>query len=274
MNLFDAHTHLNSEILFPDRQIYLNKFIENGWKWLINVWASDYFNQKGIQIAKSFNQTQQNYCLVKSTLWYHPEECSQGIITETNLKAKINQISDLFLQNQKYIVAIWECGIDLHYPEAKTKLTLQKKIFALQCDLAQELNLPLIVHSRDWFEETLDVLKNYKNLKIYFHCRGYWVDKIKELKKIWLKNLFIWFCGNVSYKKANSLRESLKETDLDQLLLETDAPWLSPQIVRWQQNEPANIKYIYDFVSDFLNIKKEILANKLEKNFKKMYEKL
>jgi TatD DNase family protein len=82
------------------------------------------------------------------------------------------------------VVAIGECGIDLHFPGAPESLDLQKKLFALHCELAQELNLPIIVHSRDGFAPTLEVLQNYPEIKVYFHCRGYGPEEVETLKRL------------------------------------------------------------------------------------------
>ncbi|MBU0626600.1 TatD family hydrolase [Patescibacteria group bacterium] len=86
-----------------------------------------------------------------------------------------------------------------------------------------------------------------------------------------LHRLFIGFCGNVSYKSADNLREALKIVHLDSLLLETDAPFLAPQVVRGQTNEPAFVKYIYEFVAEYLSMDIEKLAQQCEHNFKELY---
>ena len=85
-------------------------------------------------------------------------------------------------------------------------------------------------------------------------------------------NLFIGFCGNVTYKNAQNLRDSLAKVSLDQLLLETDAPRLSPQVVRGTTNHPANVTYIYEFVADQLHIDIATLSLQIEKNIKAVYE--
>jgi TatD DNase family protein len=117
-------------------------------------------------------------------------------------------------------------------------LGLQKELFALQCDLAQELNLPIVVHSRDEFNQTIDILQNYKSQTIYFHCWGYGPEEYRKLNDMF-PNLFIGFCGNVTYKNAQALRDTLAIVDKNQLVLETDAPYLAPQVVRGQTNHPA-----------------------------------
>jgi len=115
---------------------------------------------------------------------------------------------------------------------ASETLEIQKQLFIRHCELARELNLPIVVHSRDAFNDTFEILQNYTDLTVYFHCRGYGTQEIKKLQDLKIKKLYFGFCGNVTYKKAEELRESLKIIPLDQLVLETDAPWLTPQIVR------------------------------------------
>jgi len=86
------------------------------------------------------------------------------------------------------------------------------------------------------------------------------------------KNLYIGFCGNITYKKAEELRETLKIVSLSQILLETDAPYLTPQIVRGENNHPANVKYIYDFVAEVLHIAPNILSQQVDTNFHTLYK--
>lgn len=127
------------------------------------------------------------------------------------------------------------------------------------------------MHSRDAFHETFEILKNYSDLTIYFHCRGYGPEEFRVLSSEF-RNLYVGFCGNVTYKKAEELRETLKIVPLTQLLLETDAPYLTPQIVRGTDNHPANVKYIYEFVSEFLQINPEALSDHVLANFHSIYK--
>ncbi|NOZ44886.1 MAG: TatD family deoxyribonuclease, partial [bacterium] len=130
--------------------------------------------------------------------------------------------------------------------------------------------LPLVIHSRDAFEETMEVLISYTDLEIYFHCWGYDEAEIIKIQESFPK-LWIGFCGNISYKNAESLRRSLKQLDLKHLVLETDSPYLSPQVVRGERNQPANIRYIYSFVSKELGIAEDELAKRVNKNFLDLY---
>lgn len=271
MRLYDAHTHLNNEQLFPVLEDCLKRFIEVWWVGLVNVGASDFYNEKGIEIAKNYFPKES--LLVKASVGLHPEVVDTEV-NEENMEAKIENLKQMIQDNREFVVGVGECGIDLHQAWSLETLDLQKRLFSLQCDLARELNLPLIVHSRDGFDQTLDVLKEYRDLVVYFHCRWYEADEVERLKVEGQRlnwKLFIWFCGNVTYKKADVLRESLKLVPLESLVLETDAPYLSPQVVRWEQNEPANVKYIYEFVAEYLWMDIEKLAQQCEVNFKSLY---
>ncbi len=268
---YDSHTHLNDENLFQDRKDLLQRFRDLGGKWLVNVWANHEFNKRWLAIAKDtiWYTSSANNMFVWATIWFHPYEVVAGHITQNNIQEQIDQLEQQYLTNREYICAIGECGIDTHY-DGEDDISLQQQLFQMQCDMARKYDLPLIIHSRDAFTPTRDVIKNYKDIKIYFHCRGYDEVEIKQLESFF-PQLRIGFCGNITYAKAENLRRSLQAVDMTHMVLETDAPYLSPQVVRWQKNQPANIKYIYDFVAKYLNLGGEDLAIIIEKNFERLY---
>lgn len=266
MKLFDSHTHLNDEQIYNQRQILIENFISQWWSWLIIPWVSEDRNSRWIEIVKEY----QDKILIWANIWVHPSEVCEGKIDETSIQSKYDYLKNTIENNKQQIVWIGECWIDLHYPWAEKTIQLQKKLFAMQCELAQEFWLPLIIHSRNDFESTIDVLKDFKTLKLYFHCYWYWPQEIKYIQKNY-PNYYIWFAWNVTYPKATTLRDSLKEIELSNLLIETDSPYLAPQKLRWTINNPANVKLIYEFISEFLWIEKEILAQQLESNFMKLF---
>lgn len=114
--------------------------------------------------------------------------------------------------------------------------------------MAKELDLPVVIHSRDDFASTLEVLQPYTDLKIYFHCYGYGPDEIAVLRASFPR-LRIGFCGNITYPKAQPLRDALLACDIGSIVCETDAPYLSPQKVRGETNEPAHVRLIYEYIS-------------------------
>jgi TatD DNase family protein len=181
----------------------------------------------------------------------------------------ISSLKNLYAQYSDHIIAIGECGIDTHY-DGDPYIDLQKELFAQQCNLAQELDLPIIIHSRDDFASTWDVIKNYKNQKIYFHCRGYGPDEVKIIQD-YFPHLWIGFCGNISYPKAQILRDSLYVTRPESILLETDAPYLAPQKCRGQTNEPAFVVQIYDYVASITGTNLLVLQQSIADNVRRLY---
>ena len=128
-----------------------------------------------------------------------------------------------------------------------------------------------MIHSRDAFNETYEILKNFKNITVYIHCRWYWTDEIKTMLKTF-NNLYIWFCWNSTYKNAENLRESIKILPLKNLLIETDAPYLSPQWFRWTLNAPERVKEIWKYIGELLNIPEEQLRKQVKENFFNLYK--
>ncbi len=269
MVFYDAHTHLNDNKLCPDRKLYIQRFIDAGGVGLVNVWVDAQRSQKAIDIAiqaqKLFPTT-----FVKATIGHHPSEvCFGKISVVDDVLDAIQSLKDLYSTHAKHIVAIGECGIDTHY-EGDPHIGLQKELFAQQCDLAQELDLPIVIHSRDDFASTWDVIKKYKNQKIYFHCRGYGPDEVKVIQDHF-SQLWIWFCGNITYPKAQILRDSLYVTRPESIVLETDAPYLAPQKHRCKTNEPAFVVHIYNYVVSITGTDPLVLQQSIADNVRRLY---
>lgn len=266
---YDSHTHLNSDELYPQRQTYLQHFIDAGGKWLVNIGVDAEWNQRAIDIAiqaeKQFPDT-----IVKATIGYHPSlVCFEKMTSVTAITQSIQSLKTLYNQYSQHIVGIGECGIDTHY-DGDPHIDLQKELFTQQCDLAAELHLPIVIHSRSDFASTFDVIQNYKQQKIYFHCRGYGPDEIDILQN-YFPNLRIGFCGNISYPKAQAIRDSLLRVHPENIVFETDAPYLAPQSMRGQQNEPANVSMIYMYTSDVLSMSNDKLQTIIKQNFGILY---
>ncbi len=279
---YDAHTHLNSEKMFDNYQEYIDKFVAIWWRALVNVWADHGYNENALTIAR---ENTNEVCAIYTTLGLHPceiesweknvqktswEEEQKFLLSEHDVQEEFLKLKKLVLENKKEIVAIGECGIDLHYVNTPENLALQKLLFQRQLDLARELDVPVVIHSRDAFKETLEILKDYTDLKIYVHCWGYGPEEVKTLLEIFPK-VWIGFTGNVSYPKAQDIRESLAVVPRECLLLETDAPYLAPQKVRGKTNEPAFVQYVYQFVAEQLAVSEGTLAQQIEQNAKVLY---
>ena len=163
-------------------------------------------------------------------------------------------------------IAIGEIGLDYHWNYGTKEE--QELLFREQIEFAIEKKLPIIVHSRDSFEDTFDILSDYNYSNVIIHCFGYGV---KEAEKFLNNGYFISFAGNVTYKNALQLQEACKIVPYDSLLIETDSPYLTPVPKRGRKNRPDYVKYTYEFISNLRGIEIEELAGKVKENFFKAF---
>ena len=181
------------------------------------------------------------------------------------------------------LVAIGEGGIDHHWnPNGadgrnknefdKAMYEREKELFAMQLELARKTDLPFIVHSRDGFEDTLDVIKNVGYNKGIIHCFSYGKEEARTFLDL---GWYISLSGAVTYTKKSCMKdmeELLRFIPEDRILIETDSPYLSPVPLRGQTNNPTHIKHTYDFVSRARGISSEELCNTVDANSRKLFK--
>lgn len=181
------------------------------------------------------------------------------------------------------IVAVGECGIDHHWnPSGEDgrcesdfdELTYrgERELFEAHLELAREFSLPVIVHSRDGFEDTMDCLKNVGYDNGIIHCYSYGIDEARAfLDRGW----YIAFGGAITYNKKAKLeavKELLRFVPADRFLCETDAPYLAPVPLRGTVNTPVNVEHVYNFASEVRGITPEALSNLVDENIKKLFK--
>lgn len=173
------------------------------------------------------------------------------------------------LAKDERFVAIGEIGLDYYW--AKESKEIQKEVFIKQIEIANELNKPIIIHIRDAMGDALEILKEYKcNRKGIIHCFSGSKEMALEFVKL---GYYIAFGGTLTFKNNVHGKEALKALSLDQILCETDAPYLTPVPKRGQRNETANVKLVYKFIADYLNIDENTLIEKVKANYERlMYE--
>lgn len=188
----------------------------------------------------------------------HPDECNFENVDISFIKK--------YAENKK-VVAIGEIGLDYHYPE--TSKETQKKFFIKQIQLANELSLPVVIHSRDADMDMLEILKQNKiNKNFVMHCFSSSVEVAKEIIKL---DGYISFSGTVTFKNAKKLVEAVKIVPEERLLVETDCPYLTPEPNRGKRNEPQNVWDTLRKISEIRNINVEKLAYITNKNTKTFY---
>jgi TatD DNase family protein len=207
---------------------------------------------KALSIA---NRYERIWC----ALGYHPYEA--GKVTQ-------EELSDLRkLLNGDKVVAVGECGLDYYRDIAPKKA--QWELFESQLQMAKELDLPVVVHSRDADEDTVTILKNSGVDRGVIHC---FTGTEKLLKGALDLGFYISLSGIVTYKNANGLRELAKRIPLDRLLVETDSPYLAPVPKRGKKNAPYYVFYTLKFLSEWLKVPFEVLERITTANAVKLFD--
>ena len=270
---YDAHMHLNDAQLIEHWQSHIEAFLALGGKWLIIVGTDYASNASAISLVQSINQAYGDQLFCKATVGIHPAEVAYGnITTQEEVNQAIDTLKQQLQENKAHIVALGECGLDAHYPGYETNQWLQAALFNAQIALGEKEQLPLVVHSRDDFNGTLALMRQSPHLKRYLHCWSYTSEELLQLSTDF-PHLWIGRCGNTTYPKAQSLRESLiacQQTDIHRLL-ETDAPYLAPQGKRGEINTSSNIPLLYTYTSDLLNLPLSEVQDIVAKNFIDLY---
>jgi TatD DNase family protein len=246
--MIDTHCHLDMLKTEED----LKESIEN-LDYLITIGCDKEEIKKAIMLANKYEN-------VYASIGYHPYDVNG--ITDKD----IEDLKNLAKNNPK-VVAIGECGLD--YYRDYTPIERQKYFFEKQIEVAKELNLPVIVHSREANRDTENMLEKYAPFEAggIIHCFG---GDMQMMEKCVDMGFYISFAGNITYPKAENLREVLKNVPLDRLLLETDSPFLAPQKKRGKPNKPSYIYYTRDFVANLLGISAEELEKITDENARKL----
>ena len=248
--MIDTHCHLDMLKKEEDLKDSIEKL-----DYLITIGCDKEEIYKAIELANTYDN-------VYASIGFHPYDVND--ITDEDIAI----LKELALKNPK-VIAIGETGLD--YYRDITPKDKQEYFFRKQIELAKDLNLPLIVHSRSANRDTERILSEYApyNASGIIHCFG---GDMQMMEKCVDMGFYISFAGNITYPKADNLREVLKKVPLDRLLLETDSPFLSPQKVRGKPNKPSNIFYTLEYVADLLGISAEELESIVQENAKRLFK--
>lgn len=245
----DSHCHIYKEY-YADIDQIMEKIFNGGISKIINNGCDYESCLEVLELSKSYENV---YC----ALGLHPENDMSDILKVIDL-IKNNK-------NNKKMVAIGEIGLDYHYEkDSKDK---QIDIFRRQLDLAQELDLPVIIHSRDATGDMLKILKDYK-LRGVIHCFNGSIEVAKEYIKMGFK---LGINGVITFKNCK-LIDVIKSIGVNNIVFETDSPYLSPVPYRGTKNDSTNIKYIAEFISSNLSISVDELSNITNKNVSDIFD--
>lgn len=255
MELIDTHCHLTFDELVNDLEAVLLRSKEAGVTGWVTVGTDPQQNQMAVEIASKYEN-------LYATVGIHPhfaKNVTPEIITELKKLA----------QDEK-VVAIGEAGLDFHYNFSKPEV--QKQVFAEQLKISCELNLPVIVHCREAFDETMEILEQAGGgvKRVVFHCFG---GTVQQTKMVLDKGFFISFTGVVTFKNADIARQAARIVPVERLMIETDCPYMSPAPMRKQKiNEPALMVHTARFLAELKEIDFEIFAEKVTKTSRGFFD--
>ncbi len=246
--LVDTHLHL-LESDFDDIDKVIRDAYDAQVKCLILGGCDKESNSYNIELSNKYNN-------VYSTLGFHPEFAD--VITSNDL----GDLKKDIISNDK-VIGIGEIGLDYHYGKENKKA--QIVLFEKQLEMAEELNMPVVIHTRDAMSDTYDILKKY-NVKGLIHCYSGSLEMA-------LKFIKLGFClgiGGVLTFNNSNLREVVKGISLDNIVFETDSPYLSP--IRGEKNEPKNVKLIADCLCSIKNVSFDVVMSVTTSNVRRIFD--
>lgn len=250
--IFETHAHYDDEQFNEDRRELLESMAAGGVGTIVNVSATYESCQKVVDMVRE-------YPFMYASVGVHPDNV--GSLNEETFAS----MKDLFQKDK--VVAVGEIGLDYYWDNESHET--QKKWFVRQLDLARELGLPVLIHSRDAAADTMQIMKEHaQGLKGVNHCYSYSKEMAKEYVKM---GFYIGVGGVVTFKNGRRLKETVEAIPLKAILLETDCPYLAPEPYRGKRNHSMYIKYVAEEIARLKGTTYEEVVAQTEKNARKMY---
>ena len=251
--IFDTHAHYDDDAFDEDRDVLLSGMGEQNVEYIVNVGASMASSERSIKLAEK-------YPFVYAAVGVHPDEV--GELDEEKFE-KLREWT-----SHEKVKAVGEIGLDYYWD--KEKHDLQKHWFMRQMELASEVKLPMIVHSREAAKDTLDMVIAAKplNLSGIIHCYSYSVEQAREYLNM---GYYIGIGGVVTFKNAKKLKEVAEYTPLSQIVLETDCPYLAPTPFRGKRNDSSKIAYVAEELAAIKQISVEEVIRITNENGRRLY---
>lgn len=247
MKLFDSHAHYDDEKFDEDRDDVIQSIYNSGVDKFISAGYS-------LESSKNAIDLTNKYEFIYTTVGISPND------VKTTMQETIEDIAELERiinrEENKKIVGIGEIGLDYYWN--KENKEIQKQAFIKQIELANELNLPITIHTREAVADTLEILKQHPvNKKGVFHCCPLNRELVKEALKL---GFYISFAGPVTFKNSKNAQEIVEMVPNDRMLIETDSPYLAPEPVRGTRNDSRNVKYIAEKIASIKQLQVEEVA--------------
>ena len=250
--IFETHAHYDDEQFDEDRRELLESMAAGGVGTIVNVSATYESCQKVVDMVRE-------YPFMYAAVGVHPDNV--GSLNEETFAS----MKELFRKDK--VVAVGEIGLDYYWDNESHET--QKEWFVRQLDLARELDLPVLIHSRDAAADTMQIMKEHaQGLKGVTHCYSYSMEMAKEYVKM---GFYIGVGGVVTFKNGRRLKETVEAIPLESILLETDCPYLAPEPFRGKRNNSMYIKYVAEEIARLKGTTYEEVVAQTEENARKMY---
>lgn len=250
--IFETHAHYDDAKFDTDREMLLADLPQRGISPVINAGSS-------IATTKTTLSLAQEYPFLYAAVGVHPSDVDD-----------LNEDTYAWLRQQTTLqktVAVGEIGLDYYWD--KENRDLQKMWFIRQLELARQLDLPVIIHSREAAADTMEIMKQYAGeLSGVIHCFSYSPEQAKEYVKM---GFYLGIGGVVTFKNAKKLKEVVQEIPLESLVLETDSPYLAPVPNRGKRNSSLNLVYVAEEIAGLKGISYEEVVRQTTENAKKLY---
>ena len=249
--LFDTHAHVNDEAFDRDREEMLASLAEKGVGLVMNAGCSLVASRESVELAEK-------YPFIYAAVGSHPDaadEVDEAVLEEYRKLCKLDKVK-----------AIGEIGLDYHYEDIPRDI--QQKAFRMQMALAQELDMPVIVHEREAHEDGMAIVREFPNVKGVFHCYSGSAEMARQLVDM---GWYIGFTGVLTFKNARKAVETAASIPLDRIVLETDCPYMAPDPFRGKRNDPGYLFRMAEKLAEIRGVSVEEIHAITTENGKRLY---
>ena len=249
--LFDTHAHLNDPAFDPDRDALIGGLPEKGVCLVMNVGCCLESSRDCVAMAETYPH-------IYASVGSHPDsanEVNQEVLDEYRMLCKHDKVK-----------AIGEIGLDYYYEDIPRDL--QQKAFRMQMELAQELNMPVIIHERDAHQDGLMIVKDFPTVSGVFHCYSGSAEMARQLVNM---GWYIGFTGVLTFKNARKAVETAASIPLERIVLETDCPFMAPEPFRGKRNDPGYLFRMAQKLAELRGITVEEVEEITTENAKRLY---
>ncbi len=248
--IFDTHAHYDDEAFKDDLEEVLQKARAAGVGRILNCSSSMESSGKTLELVGKYD-------FIYGAVGVHPQDAGE-------VTGNINKIGDMLKRDK--IAAVGEIGLDYYYEGYDREMQL--RAFREQMDLAEQLDMPVVIHDRDAHEDTLRVIKEFKDVKGVLHCYSGSLEFAKEVLKL---DYYLGFTGVVTFKNAKKAVEVAGGIPIDRLLVETDCPYMAPTPYRGKRNDSSYLIHIIEKIAEIRGVEKEYLTRVTFENGSRLF---